>query len=132
MIYFADTFYFLARLNPADLAHARAISMPSNFSDQLLTTEWVLMEVADGLCDARNRNAFTGLYDRLRTTRNVELIEATHTLFSAGLDLYKIRRDKNWSLTDCTSFVIMTDRGISQALTADHHFEQAGFVALLK
>jgi uncharacterized protein len=48
------------------------------------------------------------------------------------LDLYRDRPDKAWSLTDCISFVVMADKGIRDALTADHHFEQAGFVALLK
>jgi uncharacterized protein len=132
MIYFADTFYFLARLNPTAAGHARAISLPANLSDQLVTTEWVLIELADGLCDARNRTFFLQLYDHLRNRRNVELVEATHPLFLAGLDLYRRRPDKDWSLTDCTSFIIMRDRGITDALTADHHFEQAGFVALLK
>jgi uncharacterized protein len=41
------------------------------------------------------------------------------------------RRDKEWSLTDCISFVVMKERGLTEALTADHHFEQAGFKALL-
>jgi len=52
---------------------------------------------------------------------------------SFGLDrMYQRRPDKNWSLTDCISFVVMQDHGITEALTGDHHFEQAGFVALLK
>jgi predicted nucleic acid-binding protein len=48
------------------------------------------------------------------------------------LDLYASRFDKAWSLTDCISFVVMEQQGIREALTGDHHFEQAGFVALLK
>jgi predicted nucleic acid-binding protein len=46
--------------------------------------------------------------------------------------LYHLRPDKQWSLTDCISFLVMSEEGITEALTADHHFEQAGFVALLK
>jgi uncharacterized protein len=53
-------------------------------------------------------------------------------LFSAGLELFRSRRDKEWSLTDCMSFVVMRERGITDALTNDHHFEQAGFRILLK
>jgi predicted nucleic acid-binding protein len=49
-----------------------------------------------------------------------------------GIQLYDSRPDKQWSLTDCISFVVMQDRGIVEALTGDHHFEQAGFTALLK
>jgi uncharacterized protein len=54
------------------------------------------------------------------------------TLMNRGLALFASRSDKDWSLTDCVSFLVMNDRGITDALTADHHFEQAGFVAVLK
>jgi len=53
-------------------------------------------------------------------------------LYQRGINLYAQRPDKEWSLTDCISFVVMSDRGITEALTGDHHFEQAGFRALLK
>jgi predicted nucleic acid-binding protein len=53
-------------------------------------------------------------------------------LYDAGIELYRLRPDKDWSLTDCISFVVMAKRGISAALPADRHFEQAGFTALLK
>jgi uncharacterized protein len=53
-------------------------------------------------------------------------------LFQRGVDLFEQRQDKDWSLTDCLSFVVMRDEGISQALTGDEHFEQAGCTALLK
>ena len=49
-----------------------------------------------------------------------------------GVDFFEQRSDKEWSLTDCLSFLVMRDEGITQALTGDHHFEQAGFTALLK
>ncbi len=42
------------------------------------------------------------------------------------------RLDKDWSLTDCISFAVMQERSLTEALTSDHHFEQAGFTALLK
>jgi predicted nucleic acid-binding protein len=44
---------------------------------------------------------------------------------------YESRPDKAWSLTDCISFVVMNQHGLTEALTGDHHFEQAGFTALL-
>lgn len=53
-------------------------------------------------------------------------------IFERGVELYHSRLDKQWSLTDCISFVVMSEEGIAEALTGDHHFEQAGFVALLK
>ena len=60
------------------------------------------------------------------------IIPADATLYQAGVDLYGQRSDKDWSLTDCISFVVMRQRGIVEALTGDHHFEQAGLIALLK
>jgi predicted nucleic acid-binding protein len=53
-------------------------------------------------------------------------------LYEAGIELYRARADKDWSLTDCISFVVMEERGIADALTGDRHFEQAGFQAMLK
>ena len=53
-------------------------------------------------------------------------------VYQAGFDLYEARPDKDWSLTDCISFAVMSERGLSEALTADHHFEQAGFRAVFK
>ncbi|MEX0702442.1 MAG: hypothetical protein WD069_10140 [Planctomycetales bacterium] len=60
------------------------------------------------------------------------LIEPDAALFDAGISLYESRADKHWSLTDCISFVVMQQHGLVDALTGDHHFEQAGFNALLK
>ena len=57
---------------------------------------------------------------------------ASPRLFAAGLDLYRNRPDKAWSLTDCISFVVMRERSITEALAYDRHFEQAGFRALLR
>jgi uncharacterized protein len=53
-------------------------------------------------------------------------------LMERGLALFAEREDKDWSLTDCVSFIVMQDRGITDVLTVDRHFEQAGFIALLK
>jgi predicted nucleic acid-binding protein len=80
---------------------------------------------------ARNRDAFIRLYRALRANPAVELIPGDDRLES-GLDLYARHPDESWSLTDCISFVVMTERGIIEALTGDHHFEQAGFRALLR
>jgi uncharacterized protein len=57
-------------------------------------------------------------------------VQTSDELFEEGFSLYSARSDKDWSLTDCISFVVMQRRNIREALTADRHFEQAGFVAL--
>ena len=63
---------------------------------------------------------------------NVEVVAQTSIQFREAFDLYASRTDKEWSLTDCASFNLMRERGVAEALAHDHHFEQAGFVALLR
>jgi uncharacterized protein len=129
---FADTFYFLALINSQDSGHERAVLAAQSFSGVLVTTDWVLTEFADALSDAANRRACVAFIEDLRRSKHVQIEPASRTLFDAGWVLYKRRPDKNWSRTDCTSIVVMTNRGIHEALTADRHFEQAGFKALLR
>jgi hypothetical protein len=75
---------------------------------------------------------FVALEARLRGDSFVTIVPVDQTKYEAGLALYRNRPDKDWSLTDCISFAIMQEHGITEALTGDHHFEQAGFIALLK
>jgi predicted nucleic acid-binding protein len=98
----------------------------------VLTTEFVLLEVASAFSSSLTRDLFVRLLPHLRSDPTVEILSATAELFQAGFDLYRRRPDKNWSLTDCISFVVMRDRGLTEALTADRHFDQAGFAILLK
>ncbi len=129
---FADTFYFLARLNPKDTAHAKAVLVGTQDDRPMVTTAWVLTEVADAMAEPSNRPAFLRLLTLLRSAPDVVIVPSTPDLFDHGLELYAQRTDKDWSLTDCISFVVMAAQGLSEALTGDHHFEQAGFVALLR
>jgi predicted nucleic acid-binding protein len=129
---FADSFYFFAILNPNDAAHARALAYASAHDGPIITTAWVLTELADGLAKTANRHVFAALVARLRADRENIIIPPTEALMARGIELYDSRPDKSWSLTDCISFVVMQDHGITEALTGDHHFEQARFTALLK
>src|SRR5262245_40231303 len=129
---FADTFYYLALANPADEAHGRAREITRTLRRGVITTEFVLVEVGDALAGCDARPAFLRLLQAQRTRRTVEIIPASSTLLEKGVQLFAQRLDKEWSLTDCVSFVAMQEYGISDALTADRHFEQAGFTALLK
>ena len=128
---FADSFYYLAMLNPDDAAHDQAVRASRTIKGLVVTTPWVLTEVADALAAPSQRPAFMRLLTTLRADPEVIVVPATDDLFDAGIDLYAHRPDKDWSLTDCISFVVMREQGITDALTGDHHFEQAGFIALL-
>jgi predicted nucleic acid-binding protein len=129
---FADTFYFLALLNPDDPAHMMAVEAAARLAGRLVTTTWILTEVGDAMASPQNRAAFLGLLDSLRTNPAAEVVPASEELFDAGVDLYARRPDKAWSLTDCISFLVMDRLGLAEALTGDRHFEQAGFRAVLR
>ena len=91
----------------------------------------ILGELADGMVNERSRAACARFIEHLRHDDEAVIIEADPRLLWRGFELYRRRPDKDWSLTDCISFVVMADEGLTEALTGDHHFEQAGFTALL-
>ena len=97
----------------------------------MFTTRAVLLEVADAFAPPSTRMIAGEFLDALEADPSVTIVELTEALCHRGLALYRDRPDKGWSLTDCISFVVMDDRGLSDALTGDHHFAQAGFVPLL-
>jgi predicted nucleic acid-binding protein len=130
-VLFADTFYFLALINDRDTRHAEAVRYDAA-QVSLVTTAWVLTEVGDALSAPENRGAFLRLLDLLGESPDARIIPPSSDLFERGVELYRQRSDKDRSLTDCISFVAMADDRISEALTGDRHFEQAGFRALLK
>ncbi len=129
---FADTFYFLALAREQDGAHARAVDYSRTRHGRVVTTAWVLTEMANALAAAASRFAFTRLLARIRQDPRFTIVPPTPELFDRGVALYSERSDKDWSLTDCISFVVMRDMDITEALTGDRHFEQAGFTALLE
>ena len=129
---FADAFYFVARLNRRDQHHERVVAFSREFRAQMLTTDWVLTEVADALAKSESRQRIREFILHLRQSKVCEVVPAARELFDSGLEWYRQHADKAWTLTDCVSFVVMRERGITQALTEDHHFEQAGFIPLFK
>ena len=89
------------------------------------------MELANALARAVSRKLFVDLQPKLKANPNITIVAASAELFERGCKRYADRPDKDWSLTNCISFVVMEEEEITEALTADHHFEQAGFNALL-
>lgn len=128
---FGDTYYFLAVGNDRDQGHQRSVHYAASYRGQILTTEWVLTEVADALSAPAQRLRFLALMELIGSDGKWGVVESSHELFRRGVALFSERPDKSWSLTDCISFVVMAEHGLSEALTADRHFEQAGFVPLL-
>jgi predicted nucleic acid-binding protein len=98
----------------------------------LVTTTLVVVELANFLSHPRTRGVFATFLARFRADRRATIVSITDAFLDQAIALYAARPDKEWSLTDCASFVVMQHRGLTDALTADHHFDQADFVALLK
>jgi uncharacterized protein len=129
---FADTFFFLALLDSREAFHPPAVKYSTDPQLRLLTTEWVLAEFGNAYSDPRDRPDFISLYRTLSKHQRVTILPADTQLFQRGIDLFAQRSDKSWSFVDCISFIVMRDEEITEALTGDHHFEQAGFTALFK
>jgi uncharacterized protein len=130
---FADTYYFLALVNAKDAGHPKALAFTRSFQGRIVTTGWVMTEMADALAfSALGRAEFVATWNDLQMDPDAQVVGCDDPLLAEGIRLYSQRPDKEWSLTDCISFVVMQRHGISEALTKDHHFEQAGFIALLK
>jgi predicted nucleic acid-binding protein len=128
---FADTSYYLALLNARDQYHQQAKQASSRLQGQIVTTTWVLTEVADAFSKPGQRQTAAAFIEDLLTDSRVMVIAPSMDLFNRGLSFYSRRPDKDWSLTDCISFVVMEEHGLTEALATDRDFKQAGFVALL-
>jgi predicted nucleic acid-binding protein len=92
----------------------------------------VLTELGDGLSGVSDRQAFIDFHQALRNDPTVKIIPASSEWFASGVQLDATRPDKEWSLTDGISFAVMQREGLTEALTGDRHFDQAGFRALLR
>jgi len=131
---FLDTSYIYALLNKRDQWHAQALRWQQRLAAKprrLLTTQFILAEIADGLAAVKFRREATQAIERLSANAWVEIVPASSALFESAFALYRERPDKSWGLTDCTSFVAMREHGINEALTVDDDYQQAGFRALL-
>jgi len=129
---FVDTSFFLASLNPSDELHNKAIAASREINALRLTTAFILLEVANSMSGSGQRANFVNFYEQLRVHPHARIVPVSEDIFQRGYGLYADRKDKDWSLTDCISFVVMSDESLTEALTYDHHFEQAGFGALLR
>ncbi len=132
---FADTAYWLALTNPFDQHHDKATRASALLEDKrIVTSDAVLTEYLNALGDKSSAIRLAAVRSAENILRNpgVTVIAQTRKVFLKGFALYKARPDKGYSLTDCVSMTIMRQRKITHALTTDRHFEQEGFVALMR
>lgn len=131
---FLDTSYAIALASPPDAYHARAVALARRIEEekgQLVTTRAVVIEIGNALAKQRYRASAVVLLEALENDPVVEIVPLSEALYAKALQLYRERPDKEWGLTDCISFVVMQERHLTEALTTDAHFRQAGFRALL-
>lgn len=131
---FVDTSHIVATLHPRDQFHSKAIALEHDFRNlSLVTSDFVLWEVLNYFSEFREffKHRIARSIDVFMLNPRIMVIEGSRRRFSSGFDLYKVRLDKGYSLTDCVSMNIMRERGIGEILTNDDHFEQEGFRFLL-
>ena len=134
--YFADASYWIALITPTDKFHELAVEYTTLLeNEQILTTHMVLNEVLNPRSGStrQRRIAAVEMVDGILRDPRIIVTPQTAGQFEEAFDLLRNRADdKEWSITDCASFLAMWQRGIWNALTSDHHFRQAGFAVLLR
>ena len=111
---FADTFFYLALLNDRDPAHARALA-ESQPPRTVVTSEFIILELGNACARAEDHADFLALVAGLRASPRIQIVPLDSQLVSRGMELMANRPDKDWSLTDCVSFVIMREAGLQEA-----------------
>ncbi|MGI0480248.1 type II toxin-antitoxin system VapC family toxin [Geminocystis sp. CENA526] len=132
---FVDTAAWLALINNKDYFHDLVVEIRKKLKVQgyyFVTTDFVFLEVADALNSPKFRQQTINFINRLRNLPDLFIIPVSSEIFFEGWNFYCQRLDKDWGLTDCISFVVMQREGITEAFTTDKHFEQAGFIRLIK
>jgi len=131
---FADAGYWIALLNPRDGLHAKAKQVSAILGrTRIVTSEMVLAEVLNAFGGKGEvlRRTTCSLVDKIRSNPNAEIVPMISSAFRDALERYRSRADKTWGLTDCMSFLIMEQKGITDVLSGDRDFRQAGFNVLL-
>lgn len=131
---FLDTSFILALENRDDPYHERAKELDVELAGQgvVYLLHWgILLEIGDGYARFNRRAKGAELLQMFQQESGYQIVSLSEQLLIESMNLYQQRLDKNWGLTDCVSFVLMQQAGVHDALTADAHFRQAGFHALL-
>lgn len=133
---FADTGFWVAIINPKDRWHLQALDLLVSLDLRQVrtyTSEMVMTELLNFFCKfsgaIRTQTAIK--VQKVKQNPNMTVIPQNSMQFNSALALYLKREDKEWSLTDCSSFLIMKDLKITVALSHDKHFIQAGFQNLI-
>lgn len=131
---FLDTNGWLALLNASDALHVSAIEAwlaVGQSQNRIVLIDWVIAETGNGLARAKATSRFGEAVQRVLESPRAEIVFVDQPLLEQAIQMYHQHADKSWGLVDCVSFLVMRNRGITDAFTCDRHFEQAGFRRLL-
>ncbi len=131
---FADTSGWLALVINSDFLHEKAVKTYQELLDKnynFVTHSGVLLKIGNGLSSINGRRTALKLKESIEKSRRIESVSLSPELIEAAWKLYAERLDKDWGIVDCISFVVMRRYDLTEALTADRHFERAGFTKLL-
>ncbi len=132
---FADTFYWVALINPRDNWHQRAREVTSTLKNvEIVTTDEIFVEVLNFLSaqGTKMRMRTVEFISDIMQNPHIQVRQQNRESFLQGFELYRHRLDKEYSLTDCISMTVMQSLKISEVLTHDHHFKQEGFIILFE
>jgi predicted nucleic acid-binding protein len=132
---FLDTSYAVALATPKDEHHRQALALNADIQrsgTRVLTTRAVLLEIGNSMAKRWHRASGATLLRLFEADPRIEIVPLSEDLYRRGFEMFAQRRDKDWGLVDCVSFVTMQDYRIFDSLTTDEHFDQAGFRALMR
>ncbi|MGI9037151.1 MAG: type II toxin-antitoxin system VapC family toxin [Pyrinomonadaceae bacterium] len=131
---FADSFYWIALINPKDQWRKRALEASRNLADvSIITTDEILIELLNYFAESGEFLRQNAIKDvrAILLNQNVEIISCSHERVLEAINFYERRLDKGYSLTDCVSMLTMKNLGVREILAHDSHFEQEKFTILL-
>jgi hypothetical protein len=132
---FVDSFAWIAAINKSDNYHEISLMAIENLLEKgtkLITSNYVIVETINSLSKAEFKRAAVEFVDKIEKSPSVEIIKITDEIYNCAWSLYQQRMDKDWGITDCTSFEVMRMLNIKRALTNDKHFGQAGYLPVMK
>ena len=124
---FLDAGYLIALIRKKDACHAAALEAAASYTGPFVTTDLVLVELANSLSKPPYRKTVVAVIERIQADSKTTVVPFTSRGMSQAFSLFKCREDKEWGLVDCFSFQVMKEKRIKLALTFDDHFRQAGF-----
>lgn len=128
---FADTSFLVAYYNIKDENHLVARRfIQNNHKTIYVITDYIFDEFLTVLLSRRNKSLSIEAGAKILADKNIRRLRINDEIFQKTWEIYRIFKDKQWSFTDCSSYVLMKNLSINEGLSFDEHFSQFGFTTL--